>query len=92
MTCLSAFASHHITEPSTLKRLLDYGRNPGLGVRSLHQRGITGRGVSIETGHTIQVKRGDQTLPLGPIIDPGGAHRGAEEALNQPAQALAERR
>ena len=28
-------------------RVLDMGRNPGLGVRSLHKRGITGRGVAI---------------------------------------------
>lgn len=29
------------------KRILELGSNPGLGVRSLHQRGITGKGVSI---------------------------------------------
>jgi hypothetical protein len=29
------------------ERILELGRNPGLGVRSLHARGITGRGVSI---------------------------------------------
>jgi membrane protease YdiL (CAAX protease family) len=29
------------------ERILDLGRNPGLGVRSLHARGITGRGVGI---------------------------------------------
>ena len=29
------------------QRILDLGRNPGLGVRSLHKRGITGKGVSI---------------------------------------------
>lgn len=29
------------------KRILALGSNPGLGVRSLHQRGITGQGVSI---------------------------------------------
>ncbi len=28
-------------------RVLELGRNPGLGVRALHRRGITGRGVSI---------------------------------------------
>ncbi len=28
-------------------RMLELGRNPGLGVRALHRRGITGRGVSI---------------------------------------------
>lgn len=28
-------------------RILEMGRNPGLGVRSLHKRGITGRGVAI---------------------------------------------
>ena len=29
------------------RRLMEAGKNPGLGVRSLHQRGITGRGVAI---------------------------------------------
>ncbi len=29
------------------ERILELGRNPGLGVRSLHAQGITGRGVSI---------------------------------------------
>jgi subtilisin family serine protease len=29
------------------QRILEAGKNPGLGVRSLHKRGITGRGVSI---------------------------------------------
>ncbi|MBN1938583.1 MAG: S8/S53 family peptidase [Candidatus Aminicenantes bacterium] len=28
-------------------RMMDLGRNPGLGVRSLHERGITGRGIGI---------------------------------------------
>ncbi len=28
-------------------RVMEYGRNPGLGVRELHQRGITGRGVGV---------------------------------------------
>ena len=28
-------------------RIMELGRNPGLGVRSLHARGITGRGVAI---------------------------------------------
>jgi len=28
-------------------RLMDLGRNPGLGVRSLHLRGITGKGIGI---------------------------------------------
>ena len=29
------------------QRLMDLGRNPGLGVRSLHSKGITGKGVGI---------------------------------------------
>ena len=29
------------------ERVMDAGKNPGLGVRSLHKRGITGRGVTI---------------------------------------------
>ncbi len=29
------------------ERILELGRNPGLGVRSLHAQGITGRGISI---------------------------------------------
>jgi hypothetical protein len=29
------------------KRRLEWGKNPGLGVRSLHQEGITGKGVGI---------------------------------------------
>ena len=28
-------------------RILELGKNPGLGIRQLHERGITGRGVSI---------------------------------------------
>jgi len=29
------------------KQIMDLGRNPGLGIRALHQQGITGRGVGI---------------------------------------------
>lgn len=29
------------------KKLLDFGKNPGLSVRNLHARGITGKGVSV---------------------------------------------
>lgn len=29
------------------ERILEMGKNPGLGIRELHKRGITGRGVSI---------------------------------------------
>ena len=29
------------------KEIMELGKNPGLGVRSLHEKGITGRGVSI---------------------------------------------
>lgn len=29
------------------RRIMETGKNPGLGVRSLHKRGITGRGVAI---------------------------------------------
>ena len=29
------------------KRILELGKNPGLGVRKLHARGITGRGTAI---------------------------------------------
>ena len=29
------------------RRIMEIGKNPGLGVRSLHKRGITGRGVAI---------------------------------------------
>jgi hypothetical protein len=29
------------------KRIMELGKNPGLGVHSLHKRGITGRGVGI---------------------------------------------
>jgi len=29
------------------KRRLEWGKNPGLGIRSLHQKGITGKGVGI---------------------------------------------
>lgn len=29
------------------QKLMEFGKNPGLGVRSLHQKGITGRGVRI---------------------------------------------
>lgn len=29
------------------KRIMDLGKNPGLGVRQLHKMGITGRGVGI---------------------------------------------
>jgi hypothetical protein len=29
------------------KRIMELGKNPGLGVRSLHKRGITGRGVRV---------------------------------------------
>ena len=29
------------------KQIMDLGRNPGLGLRALHQQGITGRGVSV---------------------------------------------
>lgn len=29
------------------RRILELGANPGLGIRSLHQRGITGRGVAM---------------------------------------------
>ena len=29
------------------RRIMEAGKNPGLGVRSLHKRGITGRGVAI---------------------------------------------
>ncbi len=29
------------------EELLEYNKNPGLGIRSLHQKGITGKGVSI---------------------------------------------
>ena len=32
------------------RRMMELGKNPGLGVRQLHQRGITGRGVSIAIG------------------------------------------
>jgi len=30
-----------------LKRIMELGKDPGLGVRSLHKRGITGRGVRV---------------------------------------------
>lgn len=29
------------------KKILDYNKNPGLGIRALHEKGITGKGVSI---------------------------------------------
>jgi hypothetical protein len=29
------------------KRLMELGKNPGLGVRKLHQRGITGKGIGV---------------------------------------------
>lgn len=32
---------------STLKRIVEAGRNPGLGVRALHAQGVTGKGVSV---------------------------------------------
>ncbi len=46
------------------KRIMELGKNPGLGVRHLHERGITGRGVSIAiidqpllTGHQEYASR-----------------------------------
>ncbi len=50
----SSFSSH-TTWPTAdrmppdfdMQQILDLGRNPGLGVRSLHARGITGRGAGI---------------------------------------------
>jgi len=36
-----------LPEPFDPVRYMDLGRNPGLGLRALHQRGITGRGVAI---------------------------------------------
>jgi len=37
----------HMPKGFEWKRIMELGKNPGLGVRSLHARGITGRGVSI---------------------------------------------
>jgi hypothetical protein len=36
-----------LPEPFDPVRYMDLGRNPGLGLRALHERGITGRGVAI---------------------------------------------
>ena len=32
---------------STLKQIVEAGRNPGLGVRALHAQGVTGKGVAV---------------------------------------------
>jgi serine protease AprX len=32
---------------SIAKRLLESGKNPGLGIRALHNQGVTGRGVRV---------------------------------------------
>lgn len=40
-------AAEHLPPEFDPARILELGKNPGLGVRSLHARGITGRGVGI---------------------------------------------
>jgi len=40
-------ASERLPQGFDRQRILELGKNPGLGVRSLHAKGITGRGVSI---------------------------------------------
>jgi subtilisin family serine protease len=40
-------ASHRLPFEFNWQRIMELGKNPGLGVRSLHQEGITGRGVGI---------------------------------------------
>ncbi|GAF73964.1 unnamed protein product, partial [marine sediment metagenome] len=40
-------APKHMPKNFNWKKIMEIGKNPGLGIRSLHKRGITGRGVSI---------------------------------------------
>lgn len=40
-------ASEHIPMEFDWKQFMEMGKNPGLGIRSLHEQGITGRGVGI---------------------------------------------
>jgi len=37
----------HMSKAFNWRHIIELGKNPGLGVRSLHARGVTGRGVSI---------------------------------------------
>lgn len=40
-------APEHMPKEFDWKRVMEMGKNPGLGIRKLHEKGITGRGVSI---------------------------------------------
>jgi hypothetical protein len=40
-------ASDRMPENFTSEEFMELGKNPGLGVRNLHKRGITGRGVAV---------------------------------------------
>jgi membrane protease YdiL (CAAX protease family) len=46
---LTTWPTHHSMPPAFFDpvRVLEIGKNPGLGVRQLHARGITGRGVAV---------------------------------------------
>ena len=76
------------------KAIMEMGKNPGLGVRGLHARGITGKGVRIaiidqplpvdheEFGGPHTPVRGDQHLQPDARADAragGRVHRGGED-------------
>jgi membrane protease YdiL (CAAX protease family) len=70
------------------ERILDLGLNPGLGVRSLHARGIDGRGVGIAiidqpllTGHTEYAGRLRWYEEIDPYICCASMHGSAVSSI-----------
>lgn len=43
----------NISDYYDVKKSLDYGKNPGLGIQALHKKGITGKGVNVAIIDTV---------------------------------------
>ena len=69
------------------RHILELGKNPGLGVRSLHARGVTGRGVSIAILDQPMLIEHQEYSDQIQLYEEGHAAPGVDSQMHGPAVA-----
>jgi hypothetical protein len=80
-------ALDHLPKDLDRVRIMEMGKNPGLGVRSLHAQGITGRGVGIAMVDTPLLTEHREYAARLRLYEESNAHPNTEADMHGPAAA-----